>query len=90
MSDDEIVMNGLTFQELDEETAESYQDVVGRTITHARIMTQVERDSWGWGGGCWPMVFELDDGSYLIPSEDEDGNGPGDLFHVVEVFQDHE
>ena len=84
---DAIVMNGLTFHELDKVMYGEYEDVVGRTITHARIMTQAERDSWGWDGGHWPMVFELDDGSYLIPSMDDEGNGPGVLFQVVKVFQ---
>jgi hypothetical protein len=87
---DKIVMNGLTFKELDEAMSEYYEDLVGRTITHARIMTQDERDSWGWDGGHWPMVFELDDGTYLIPSQDEEGNGPGDIFHNEKVLQEYE
>ena len=48
---DPVVMNGLTFKELDEAMFGEYEELVGRTITHARIMTQDERDSWGWDGG---------------------------------------
>lgn len=82
-----VVMNGLTFDELDVAMRQHYLEVIGKTITNVRIMTEDERNSWGWDGGHWPMVFELSDGTHLIPSMDDEGNGPGNLFLVDNVDQ---
>ena len=87
---DKIVMNGLTFKELDEAIFKEYEGIVGRTIIHVRIMTAAERESWGWERGHWPVVFQLDDGTYLVPSQDDEGNGPGAIFHVEKVIQEDE
>lgn len=52
--------------------------LVGRTITSVRYMTQEEAEDLDWYSCA--LVIELDDGTILYPSQDEEGNGPGALF----------
>lgn len=51
---------------------------VGRKIVKARYMTHDEAEEFGWGSR--PIVLELDNGSIIFPSQDDEGNGPGALF----------
>ena len=53
----------------------------GRRIIGVRNMTKAEMKRWDWEGG-WPpaVVVEIEGGFRLIPSRDEEGNGPGALF----------
>ena len=51
--------------------------LIGRTITGVRYMTQKERDSMVWSNSA--IVIGLDDGSYLMPMTDEEGNDAGVL-----------
>jgi len=53
-------------------------DLVGRTISAVRPMTQKEQDLEGWFTPA--MVLVLDDGTLLYPSRDMEGNGSGVLF----------
>jgi hypothetical protein len=50
-------------------------------ITNIRSMTKEEMEAEGWDDhrGA-PTVLELDDGSIMYPSMDDEGNGPGALF----------
>jgi len=50
----------------------------GRKIKAMRNMTKAELKREGWDGKC--ICLELDDGTILYPSRDEEGNGPGALF----------
>lgn len=56
-------------------------DLEGRTITKVRPMLEAEANregwDWGWEGVC---VLELDDGSIIYASRDDEGNGPGAIF----------
>jgi hypothetical protein len=56
--------------------------VVGKTITSVRQLSEDEAEGMGWDncGGAVPVVFMLNDGSCLIPSQDPEGNGPGHIF----------
>lgn len=54
--------------------------LVGRKIVDARYMTPERAAEWAWDD-C-PVVLILDDGSALIPSSDDEGNGAGVLFHL--------
>lgn len=54
--------------------------VVGRKIVGIRWMTQDEMDREGWDNTT--VLIELDDGTKLYPSQDDEGNGPGALFGV--------
>ncbi len=58
--------------------------LIGRTIKDVREMTAVELEnmSWDQGGGSVPVVFTLDDGTALVPSQDPEGNGPGHIYHM--------
>jgi len=56
--------------------------VVGKTITSVRQLSEDEAEGMGWDncGRAVPVVFMLNDGSCLIPSQDPEGNGPGHVF----------
>lgn len=60
----------------------------GQTITTVRTMTDSEMLEEGWERDHWsginPTCFVLSDGSILYPSRDEEGNGPGIFFGVVD------
>jgi hypothetical protein len=52
--------------------------LVGRKIAKVRYMSEVEAEDLGWH--TRPVVIELDDGTYLFPSQDDEGNGAGSIF----------
>ena len=54
---------------------------VGRTITHVRPLSDDELSQLGWEDtNSHAVVIQLDDGTLLFPSRDEEGNGPGCMF----------
>jgi len=56
--------------------------LVGRKIVRVGYLSQKEMDGLGWFGAS--IVLQLDDGSLLYPSQDDEGNGPGALFTEYE------
>ena len=54
--------------------------LIGETIAMVREMEDDEKMMFGWEGR-WdaPIVIQLSNGTILIPSRDEEGNGPGHL-----------
>jgi hypothetical protein len=60
----------------------------GQMITTVRTMTDTEMLEEGWERRHYesvnPTCFVLSDGSILYPSCDEEGNGPGMFFGVVD------
>ena len=54
------------------------EHLVGRKIKAARYLTNKEVKAQGWSHKA--VVIELDDGTLLFPSRDDEGNGPGALF----------
>ena len=56
-------------------------DIIGRKITNFRKMTlkEMEREGWEHFEHAHITVLDLDDGSSLYASKDEEGNGPGEL-----------
>jgi hypothetical protein len=59
-----------------------YGWMVGKTIEQVRVLTSTEIDDLGWyPGGTTPLVVFFTDGTYIIPMQDEEGNGPGALLH---------
>lgn len=52
--------------------------LVGRTIKEARYMTGIERKDLGWRNRS--LVLLLDDGTYIWPSADDEGNDAGAFF----------
>jgi len=51
--------------------------LVGRTIKEARYMTQDEADMMGWYERS--IILFFDDGSWVVPQRDDEGNGGGAL-----------
>lgn len=60
-------------------TEQANKKYVGRKIVAARYMTAEESEALMWDGGK-AIVLVLDNGDYILPSSDEEGNGPGVLF----------
>ena len=56
--------------------------LVGRTIKAIRYLTDDEVDELGWNSAA--IVMELDDGTQLWPSRDDEGNDAGALFTTNE------
>lgn len=54
------------------------ENLVGRKIVACRYLTKEEMEGLGWYERC--IVLQLDDGSVIYPSQDDEGNGPGALF----------
>jgi len=52
--------------------------LVGKRIVGVRYMTKEE--SWHFGWTHRPLVITLDDGSWIMPSRDDEGNDGGALF----------
>ena len=52
--------------------------LVGRTIKEVRYFTEKEREDLGWHSR--PIALLLDDGTWLWPSRDDEGNDAGALF----------
>lgn len=59
-----------------------YKKLEGRTIKHVRELHKDEYALFGWEPtSSHPgMIFILDDGHVLVPSQDPEGNGPGHMF----------
>lgn len=55
-------------------------EFTGKTIKTIRYLTEAELVSEGWGTHRSVATIELEDGSIIYPSRDEEGNGPGVLF----------
>ena len=63
----------------DEEwTKYAQEKMEGRRITKVRYLTKKEAEVMGWYRRC--VVFQLDDGTLIFPSRDDEGNDAGALF----------
>ena len=58
--------------------------LVGKKITAVRYLTEEETESLGWQ--CSSLVIILEDGSYIFPSSDDEGNAAGALFTSSETL----
>lgn len=57
------------------------KELIGRKIVNVRPISAKDLEFEGWDSHPTPtVVLELDDGTLLYPSADEEGNGPGVLF----------
>lgn len=52
--------------------------LMGKTVTHVRYMDKEECDHMGWESR--PLVIVFNDGSFVFPSRDDEGNDAGALF----------
>jgi hypothetical protein len=57
--------------------------LVGKTVEQVRMMTEKEIKNLAWDGryGAVPFVVFFTDGSYIVPSMDDEGNGAGTLIY---------
>lgn len=58
--------------------------LVGKTIANVRLMNEDELGAFAWfpGYGTPAIVVEFTDGSWFVPTQDSEGNGPGFLIHA--------
>ena len=56
---------------------EKFVNIEGKTIAAVRWMTEDELDMFGWGDQGDGVILFFNDGSWLVPSSDPEGNGPG-------------
>lgn len=54
------------------------KELVGRTITDVRHGNAADAANLGWYER--PVIILLDNGAYLVPSSDPEGNSAGTLF----------
>lgn len=55
-----------------------FNNLIGRTIVAVRTLSQDELDEMDWYGHA--PVIVLDDGTEIVASRDDEGNGPGVFF----------
>ena len=54
------------------------KDFVGKKIVAVKYMSSEECEQMGWSSA--PICLLLDDGTYIFPSRDDEGNNGGALF----------
>lgn len=54
------------------------QHLLGKRITKVRYLTSEEAEMLGWR--CTSIVLQLEDGTMIFPSADDEGNDAGALF----------
>ena len=59
-------------------TEKCKKHLVGKKIVHVRYLNKKEMDDLGWDQT--PLVMFFNDGSYMFPSRDDEGNDGGSLF----------
>ena len=52
--------------------------LLGKKIVTVRYFTEKEAEEMGWTGR--PIAFQLEDGLWVYPSRDDEGNDGGALF----------
>ena len=57
-------------------------ELVGKAIVAVRYLTEEEREELGWYDRS--VVLQLDDGTLIWPSRDDEGNGAGALFTTID------
>ena len=55
------------------------QVLLNRKITNVRYLTEEEQSAFQWYSKC--VVIELDDGTIVFPSRDDEGNDAGALHY---------
>ena len=72
-----ILQNDPLYKEK-KEWSNRFRNLLGKRIVGVRYLTQEETEASGWYSS--PIVIELDDGSSLIPQQDDEGNDGGALW----------
>ena len=67
---------------MDSETykhSRKFQDIlIGKTIRFVRYLTEEEAENMGWDSR--PLVIYFEDGGFIIPQSDDEGNDGGALY----------
>lgn len=72
-------MTNKEWQQRERSLVKAAKDVFqGRTIVDVRYLTDEEAKELGWYDRC--VVFQLDNGELMFPSQDEEGNNAGVIF----------
>jgi len=67
----------------------AHERLHGKRVSAVRYLTSEEAESMDWYHR--PLVIEFEDGSYVFPSQDDEGNNGGALFGGVTTgSNDHE
>ena len=80
-----ILQNDPLYKEK-KEWSNRFRNLLGKRIVGVRYLTQEETEASGWYSS--PIVIELDDGSALIPQQDDEGNDGGALWYGTGKEQD--
>jgi len=59
--------------------------LVGKRIVDAQYLTDDEMEGLGWSRRS--IAIFLDDGTYILASTDDEGNGPGALFTSIKDLE---
>lgn len=59
--------------------------LVGKKIVSVRYLSKEECGELGWYSAA--VVLQLDDGTIIYPSKDDEGNGAGALFTDIEGLE---
>ena len=68
-----------TFLEPTDNYRHEFKSVIGLRIADIRSYTKEELGE-EWDGQGWGCVIIMEDGTWIVPSQDDEGNGPGALF----------
>lgn len=63
----------------DQQYAQNFTFLTGKTIASVRYMTKEEADKAGWHSR--PLIIRFTDESILIPQMDDEGNDGGAMFY---------
>jgi hypothetical protein len=63
----------------DQQYAQNFTFLTGKTIASVRYMTKEEADEARWHSR--PLIIRFTDGSVLIPQMDDEGNDGGAMFY---------
>ena len=54
------------------------EQLLGKKIVKVRYLNKKDIENLGWYESA--IAFQLDDGNWIFPSQDDEGNGAGALF----------
>lgn len=63
-----------------EDNMKTLKELIGKRIVKIRPISDSEKENEGWEGSGCTSVLELDDGTLIYPSGDDEGNSGGTLF----------
>ena len=61
--------------------------LLNKKIVAVRYLSKQEEEMLGWNSRC--IVMELEDGTLVYPSRDDEGNDSGALFYQSDLFDDY-